>query len=134
MFCLFPDDIQLTTDLCDDDISNMESTALKTVCLLPGKDVTLFCALPDAYVIWSSPDLGMQEIHGSSAFGMLGSKIQLEYNSFDANSMCIRTRATIVDIDKTMNGLEITCATFLFAPCRSIFSTTFTVNVIGKKL
>ena len=120
--------------MCDDSISDMGSTALETVCLLPGKDVTLNCELPYAYVIWSSPDLGMQEIHGSSAFGMLGSNIQLEYDSFDANSLCIRTRATILDIDKTMNGLEITCATFLFALCRSIFSTTFTVNVIGKKL
>ena len=112
----------------------MGSTALKTVCLWPGKDVTLNCELPDAYVIWSSPDLGMQETNSSIAYGVLGSNIQLEYDSFDADSMCLRTRATILDINKTMNGLEITCAAFTYPQCRSIFSATFIVNVIGKKL
>ena len=94
----------------------------------------LNCALPDAYANWSSPDLGMQQIPSSIPNRLLWSNIELEHDSLHSDSMCIRTRATIVDIDKTMNGLEITCASLIYAHCRSSFSTTFTVNVIGKKL
>ena len=136
MFWLVPDDIQLTTDWCNDSTSDMASTALETVCLLPGKNVTFNCALPDSIVVWSSPHLGMQGIHCFSPHGVLGSNIHLQYDSLDFNNKCIRARATILDIDKTMNGLEVTCAT----PCTNYhqcsqlrLSTTFTVNVIGKK-
>ena len=101
----------------------MGSTAHETVCPLPGKDVTFNCVLPDNIVIWSSPHLGMQGILGSSPDGVvLGSNIYLQYISFDFDNMCIRARATILDIDKTMNGLELTCATTSYSQCRSIFS------------
>ena len=134
MSSLIADDLQITTDLCNDTLLEMGSTQFKTVCLLPRKDVTLHCALPDNTVIWSSPDLGTRVVHGSSPMGMLGSNIHLQYESYDLNNRCIRAIAIIVDIEKTMNGLELTCGTPIYIQCRSIFSTIFTVNVIGKKL
>ena len=78
--------------------------------------------------------MGKQEILTSTPNGELGSNIQLQLDSFVYNLnmsyTCTRVTATIFDIDQTMNGLELTCAT---AQCRSIFSSTFMVKVIGKQ-
>ena len=114
----------------------MSSTALNTVCLLPGKDVTIKCALPDSIAVWSSPHLGKQEIHSNMTNGVLGSAIELQHDSFELNLntsyICTRARAIILNIEKELNGLELTCSTINHAECQSIFSSTFMVNVIGK--
>ena len=128
----FPANIELSTDWCTDSIADIGTTPLKTICLLPEQDVSFNCSVPDRVIIWSSPQWGMQDIHGSNDIGELGSNIYLQLNSFDVNSTCTRATANILNTDRSMNGLELTCATTSFEECRLIFSTTLTLNVLGK--
>ena len=115
----------------------MSSTGLNNVCVLPGKDVTLNCALPDSILVWSSPELGQQEIHSSTPSGDLDFDVQLQLDNFvyDLNTsyICVRARATILDIDEALNELELTCSTTSYDQCQSIFSSTFMISVIGEQ-
>ena len=108
------------------------------MCALPGKDVTLICALPDSVIIWSSPDIGQQEIHSSLSGADLGSDVHLQLDKFvyDLNTsyVCTTARAVILDIKKDLNGLQLTCSTTSYPLCRSVFSSTFMMIVIGKQI
>ena len=116
----------------------MSSTAVNTVCLLPGKDVIFNCALPDSILVWSSLDNNKQQIHGGLPYGTLGSDIQLQLDSFvsdlNASFICARASATILNIARELNGLELTCSTTPYSQCLSIFTSTIVISVIGKHL
>ena len=116
----------------------MSSTAVNSVCLLPGKNVIFNCALPDIIIVWSSPDNRKQQIHIGLPYGDLGSDIQLHLDSFvsdlDTSYICTRASATIVNVARELNGLELTCSTAPYSHCLSIFTSTIVISVIGKHL
>ena len=131
--------MQLSTDFCIDSASDTSSTAANTVCLLPGKNVTLNCALPDIIIVWSNPDTGKQQpIHSGVCYADLGSDIHLQLDSFvydlSTSYLCTRASATILNIARELNGLELTCSTIPHSQCLSIFNSTFVISVIGKHL
>ena len=104
------------------------------MCLLPGPDVSIYCALPDTSVTWSNAQFGSKGVATFVAEENLSPDIQLRFISFAPNQEggqpCANASATINNVPKTLDGLDITCAANIQG---KNVSKLFLINVIGEK-
>ena len=105
------------------------------MCLYPGTDVTLYCALPDSSVTWSRDENEVKTVSPLAVKDTLYPDIQLCYISgVDSNQgnsqLCVNASATINSVPKTLDGFEVTCATNVK---EGKMSKTFVIGVIGKE-
>ena len=104
--------------------------APSTVCVVAGTDVSIYCALPDSTVTWSSAQFG---VSASSIFqkkANLGPDIDLCFIGVNYNTLptCANASALIQNIPKSLDGLNITCKANNLAKT----SQVFVITVIGK--
>ena len=111
----------------------MSSLVPNIICLLPGTDVTIYCALPDSSVTWANAELGSEGTSTHAEKANLGPDIQLcfisvEHNQ-DRDQTCTNASATINNVPKTLDGFNVTCAT---NTKDTKVSKLFVISVIGK--
>ena len=105
------------------------------MCLYPETDVTVYCALPDSSVTWSSGENGVKIVSRHAEKEILCPDIQLCFISIDesyqgTSQHCVNASATINSVPKTLDGLEVACAT---SASEGKVSKTFVIGVIGKE-
>ena len=107
----------------------------KVTCLLSGSDIIIYCAVPDSSVVWSNADLGTRPISNNAEKEILGPDIQLCFISIEnnegTNPPCTNASAAINNVSKTLDKLDIVCATTEILG--KVVSQLFTLRVIGKK-
>ena len=105
--------------------------APNTVCLWPGDDVNIYCAVPDSSVTWSSTEFGVITTSTHQKKVTLGPDIQLCFIRFEntMQEICANASATITNIPQSLDGLDITCKA---NTKNTKFSKVFVINVIGK--
>ena len=106
-----------------------------TVCVFPGTNVSLYCALPESSIIWRNAEFGEKLISVDQTRANLGRHIQLYFVSVyynqDTREMCTFSNATINNFPKSLDGLSITCEAN--APnSKNSLQVFMTISAIGK--
>ena len=126
------DDLHLeTTDLCHE----QPGATTSTLCVLRGSDIIIYCAVPDSSVGWISSQFGTELLSLHNTKDQLGPDIQLKFvgvveSSVFTSDICVNASATVNNVKKSLDGLNLTCSNV--SPQETV-SYKFTIRVIGKK-
>ena len=118
--------MQFVVDLCNEN----SPMAPSTVSVLAGTDVSIYCALPDSTVTWSSAQFGVSATSIFQKKANLGPDIRLRFIgvNYSTQPPCANASAMIQNISKSLDGLNITCRANNLAET----SHVFVITVIGK--
>ena len=106
------------------------TTFRNRACFVPGQNVTITCSLPNAIIIWDSPQFTLEALPLSTTGATSGTRLDGAIvfnltNEIAGSPPCVTTTATIANIQESMQGLSLTCSDANNMP-------TVTIDVIGK--
>ena len=104
--------------------------APSTVCVFPGTNVDIYCALPVSTVTWSNAKFGVNSTSVYEKKAILGPDINLCFIDIKSNAqeICANSSAIIQNFPKSLDGLDITCRANNLAKTLQVF----VITVIGK--
>ena len=124
----------VTADLCFVE-EQQAGLIVNTFCVMPGSDVRIYCAVPDSSVTWTNVEYGTEVISRYTSEVEFGPVFELNFIRFENAStstfdICANASATVNNIEKYLDGLNVTCSTAIL----NEMSYFFEINVIGKQI
>ena len=123
------DDLHLVTaDLCHEE--QQTGLTVITLCVLPGNDVRIYCAVPDSSVTWINLEYGTEATSNFKRDVEFG-PVNLHFIGLEGSgNICANSSATVDNIQKPVDGLNVTCSTSTSGQSSYLFE----INVIGERM